>query len=210
MPIKKNGQFVAGKNGMSFKVLILFLITETLLCLSPGPAVLLVVSQGLSRGAIASVWSSIGILTGNAIYFLISATGIAALLISSGKAFVVLTVVGAAYTLWLGVKTFFGSVSALALGSTGEEEIPRKKMFLNRFVLQFANPRTLIFFTAVLPSSSRSAEVSQDKLRSSRLPASAWSSWCCARMARWRVRCRDSRRGRGLPRSSIGSPERCW
>jgi threonine/homoserine/homoserine lactone efflux protein len=42
--------------------------------LSPGPAVLLVLSQGLARGAMASMWSSCGILAANAIYFLLSAT----------------------------------------------------------------------------------------------------------------------------------------
>jgi homoserine/homoserine lactone efflux protein len=135
---------------VTLNIWILFLVTETSLCLSPGPAVLLVVSQGLSRGAIASVWSSIGILTGNAIYFVISATGIAPLLISSGKAFVALTVAGAAYTLWLGFRTFFEVGSALALGSGAAGPVPTGQMFLNGFVLQAASPRTLIFFTAVL------------------------------------------------------------
>jgi len=63
---------------MSWKIWTLFAVTETVLCLTPGPAVLLVVAQGLSRGRIAALWSSIGILAGNAFYFFVSATGIGA------------------------------------------------------------------------------------------------------------------------------------
>jgi homoserine/homoserine lactone efflux protein len=68
---------------MSWKIWALFAVTETVLCLKPGPAVMLVVAQGLSRGRIAALWSSIGILVGNAFYFLISATGLGAILLSS-------------------------------------------------------------------------------------------------------------------------------
>jgi threonine/homoserine/homoserine lactone efflux protein len=139
------------RSGMSLKVWVVFLVTETSLCLSPGPAVLLVVSQGLSRGALASVRSSVGILTGNAIYFLISATGIAALLVSSGRAFVALTVVGAAYTLWLGVQTLLGHSAGIALVSADSETLPRRKMFLNGFILQVSKPGLLVYFGAVLP-----------------------------------------------------------
>ena len=40
---------------MTLNVWIIFLAMETTACLSPGPAVLLVMSQGLSRGVLASM-----------------------------------------------------------------------------------------------------------------------------------------------------------
>jgi len=58
---------------MRWETWSLFLVTETVLCLTPGPAVLLVLSQGLRRGAVASWWSSLGILAGNTFYFVPSA-----------------------------------------------------------------------------------------------------------------------------------------
>lgn len=70
---------------MSWNVWTLFAVTEAALCLSPGPAVLLVLSQGLARGTAASVWSNLGILAGNALYFAISATGLGALLLTSPR-----------------------------------------------------------------------------------------------------------------------------
>jgi threonine/homoserine/homoserine lactone efflux protein len=67
--------------------LLIFAITEFLLCLTPGPAVLLVISQGVKSGFKSSLKSAAGILTGNAIYFVLSALGLGALLMSSAALF---------------------------------------------------------------------------------------------------------------------------
>lgn len=72
---------------MSRDVWALFVVTETALCLSPGPAVLLVLSQALARGTRASVWSNLGILSGNVMYFALSATGLSAVLLASYELF---------------------------------------------------------------------------------------------------------------------------
>ena len=54
---------------MDLEVWLLFVVTETILCLTPGPAVLFVVSHGLARGGRASLAANAGILTANAVYF---------------------------------------------------------------------------------------------------------------------------------------------
>ena len=72
---------------MSLEVWALFVLTESLLCLTPGPAVLLVVAQALTRGAAASGWATLGILAGNALYFALSATGLGAVLLASYELF---------------------------------------------------------------------------------------------------------------------------
>jgi homoserine/homoserine lactone efflux protein len=122
---------------------------ETTACLSPGPAVLLVMSQGLSRGVLASIWSSCGILAANALYFAVSATGIAAVLLGSKSLFNVITWVGAAYTIWLGVRTFASSGEAVSASASAPASSAR--MFTNGFVLQISKPGLLLFFVAVLP-----------------------------------------------------------
>ena len=53
--------------------------------MTPGPAVLLVVSQGIRRGFRSSTRGAAGILTGNAIYFALSAAGLGALLLASKR-----------------------------------------------------------------------------------------------------------------------------
>ena len=54
----------------------LFLVTETALCLTPAPAVCLVLAKALAVGARRSVASSGGILAANAAYFVLSATSL--------------------------------------------------------------------------------------------------------------------------------------
>ena len=134
---------------MTLRVWILFLMMETTACLSPGPAVLLVVAQALSRGALASTWSSCGILAANALYFAVSATGIAAVLLGSRNLFNVITWLGAAYTIWLGVRTF--ATSRAAVSATASSSASSAPMFMSGFVLQISKPGLLIFFVAVLP-----------------------------------------------------------
>ena len=54
---------------MTWETWLLFVITEgTPWCITPGPAVLLVVSQGLARGTAKSIWSNDGILAANELY----------------------------------------------------------------------------------------------------------------------------------------------
>jgi len=129
----------------------LFLVTETALCLVPGPAVLLVLSQGLTRGARASLWSSFGILLGNTVYFLLSATGVSALLLASYDLFFAIRWVGAAYLLWLGITTFFGRSRVLSVTPASGAADGRARMLANGFLLQVTNPKALVFFSALLP-----------------------------------------------------------
>jgi homoserine/homoserine lactone efflux protein len=136
---------------MSAKVWTIFLLMETLQCLRPGPAVLFVLSQGLARGARASTWASCGILAGNAIYFLLSATSIAAVLIGSRNIFDLITWVGAGYTVWLGVRMFVSSGTGLSLASSTAPAVASSRIFGGGFLLQISNPGAIIFFVAVLP-----------------------------------------------------------
>jgi len=67
---------------MVLEVWLAFCVTETLLCFTPGPAVLFVVSVAMARGARAGIAGALGILAGNAFYFAVSATGIAAVILA--------------------------------------------------------------------------------------------------------------------------------
>jgi len=129
----------------------LFVVTETALCLSPGPAVLLVLSQALVRGTGPSVLSNLGILTGNAMYFALTATGLGAVLVASYEVFFLIKWVGAAYLVWLGVAAWRGRSSVLSVAPVGAPAVGWRRMFVNGFVLQAANPKALVFFTALLP-----------------------------------------------------------
>ncbi|HWK45871.1 MAG TPA: LysE family translocator [Stellaceae bacterium] len=140
---------------MSWSAWGLFCLTEAVLCLTPGPAVLLVVSQGVRRGTGASISANIGILSGNLVYFLLSATGLGAVLLASYDLFFAIKWIGAAYLVWLGLGALFGKSSALAMPADRGTAEPAStgvgRMIGNGAVLQLTNPKALVFFTALLP-----------------------------------------------------------
>jgi threonine/homoserine/homoserine lactone efflux protein len=138
---------------MSWRTWWLFLVTETALSLSPGPAVLLVVSQGLRYGGRRSVFSSCGILSANALYFGVSAAGLGAVIVASYDLFSLIRWAGAAYLVWLGLRAILGTHSPfrpVTPGSPVREESNRR-LFTNGFLLQATNPKALMFFAAILP-----------------------------------------------------------
>lgn len=136
---------------MSWEIWALFAVTETALCFTPGPAVLLVLSQGLARGTGSSVWSNLGILAGNTMYFVLSATSLGAVLLASYELFSVIRWVGAAYLVWLGVTAFIGKSPVFSVSPSTTTPTRRGRVFVNGFILQASNPKALVFFTALLP-----------------------------------------------------------
>ena len=139
---------------MTFKTWLLFLVMETALSLSPGPAVFYVVSQG-ARGALRRLApAALGIIAATAIYFSLSATSLGAIIAASARFFAIAKWVGAAYLIYLGVKALrsAGSSHAVDLGvSLPAEKGDRRRVFLGALTLQLANPKALLFFLALLP-----------------------------------------------------------
>jgi len=135
---------------VSWETWSLFAVTETLLCLTPGPAVLFVLSQGLGRGAGASLWASLGILAGNTFYFVLSATSLGAMLVASYDVFFAIKWAGAAYLVLLGIRALRARGEVLtvapATGTAGG-----LRLVARGFAVQAANPKALVFFTALLP-----------------------------------------------------------
>ncbi|MGH7714403.1 MAG: LysE family transporter, partial [Vulcanimicrobiaceae bacterium] len=66
-----------------------FAVLETILCVTPGPAVLFTVGSTLGRGRAAGFAAMTGIVTGNTIYFVLSATSLGAILLASYEVFTV-------------------------------------------------------------------------------------------------------------------------
>ena len=131
---------------MSVSSLLFFAAMEIVLCLTPGPAVLLVVSQAMQRGFRPSLRGGAGILTGNAIYFALSAAGLGALLVASHTLFEILRWFGAGYLIVLGVRM-------VVRPSSGGTAPPTRAFgtFAQGLLTQLANPKALVFFTALLP-----------------------------------------------------------
>ena len=136
---------------MSLRLLLVFAITEFLLCLTPGPAVLLVVSQGVRSGFKSSQRGTAGILAGNAIYFVLSALGLGALLMSSAVLFQIIKWVGVAYLIFIGLKMLLAKKSLADSDQLAAAPKRSVRLFSEGLVTQLSNPKAIVFFSALLP-----------------------------------------------------------
>src|SRR5436853_49218 len=136
---------------MTFETWFLFVVTEGVLSMTPGPAVLFVLSQAIRRGPAKSVWASLGILSANAMYFALSATSLGAIIVASYNLFFWIKWIGAAYLIYLGLQCFFSKSSILSLPEAEARAVSGSRIWRDAFLLQSANPKALLFFTAILP-----------------------------------------------------------
>jgi homoserine/homoserine lactone efflux protein len=139
---------------MTLNTWLLFLVMESALSLSPGPAVFYVVSQG-ARGALRrTLPAAAGILTANGIYFALSATSLGAIIAASARFFSIAKWLGAGYLIYLGIKALRSANSMRAVplgGDAASNSGDLRGVYLGALTLQLANPKALLFFLALLP-----------------------------------------------------------
>jgi threonine/homoserine/homoserine lactone efflux protein len=131
---------------VTLETFLAFCVLELVLCLTPGPAVIYVISAALGRGPRAGLAASLGIVAGNTLYFLLSALGVAAVILASNTVFTVLKWIGAAYLVYVGARMLFARREPVALRPQ-----PVARSFARGFAVQAANPKALAFFVALLP-----------------------------------------------------------
>ncbi|AKJ30954.1 LysE family translocator [Caldimonas brevitalea] len=132
-------------------LLATFAMTNFLLNISPGPAVLQVLGHAIANGALRAQASVLGILAGNLVYCTLSALGLGAILIASPTLFGVLRYLGVAYLLYIGVRRMLARSQPLAVKAAGAGFGPLT-LFRDSLLLQLSNPKSLLFFGAMLPT----------------------------------------------------------
>jgi len=131
--------------------LILFVFTTFVVVLSPGPAAIAVTSEAVMNGYKRSVWLILGVAVANAVFFVLSATGIATLILSSSLLFSLIKWVGVAYLMYLGLHAIFSKTGPIHLNKTNPDSVNIPTIFARGFSLEIANPKALIYFSALLP-----------------------------------------------------------
>ncbi len=134
---------------MEFSIFLLFLCATFAVVLSPGPAAICAASQGAGNGVSKALSGIVGIATANAVYFAMSATGIAALIIASHQVFNIIKWVGVLYLIYLGAGAVLGTAGGLKIERGAS--MSRQKLFAQGFIVEFANPKALLYFAAILP-----------------------------------------------------------
>ena len=135
---------------MQFETYLIFLVTTAVVVFSPGAAAVAVASQGAANGGRRALGGVFGIASANAVYFALSATGIASLIIASNLVFSVIKWAGVGYLVWLGLTALFTPAGAIRVKRSGRQS-SLKALFAQGFVIEFANPKALLYFAAILP-----------------------------------------------------------
>ncbi|WP_434576308.1 LysE family translocator [Pseudomonas sp. Z3-6] len=126
----------------------LFLILATLTVLSPGPGVVLTLSNALRHGWRGALPGIFGIATGAFIVAAICASSLGLILAASATAFTLLKYIGAAYLLFLGIKMWRTQRFIPELKTTSQRPWRR---FGEALSIQLLNPKAGFFFLAVFP-----------------------------------------------------------
>jgi len=135
---------------MALELYLFFLATTLVVVFSPDPAAVVAAGQGAASGVRASAYGALGIATANVVYFALSATSIAALLIASNAVFGAIKWAGVAYLLYLGGSAILSRSGGLIVTKT-DVPFSRRRFFANGFVVEISNPKALLYFTALLP-----------------------------------------------------------
>lgn len=116
---------------------------------SPGPDIFLLMRLAVRRRR-AAVLAALGIMTGNTLWILFSVLGISVLLIALPWLLQALQVLGSLVLIALGVQSIRAGLAGLKSRNTESVALPPRRPFALGFVTNIANPKALIFFTALL------------------------------------------------------------
>lgn len=121
--------------------------------MSPGPAVLLAINNGLSFDHKAVLLSALGNILGLFILSAISMLGVGYVLKASSTFFMILKFTGAAYLIYLGIgQIFYNDTKKVPQKHACKEKTyDNYKIFKKGFLLAISNPKPILFFTAIFP-----------------------------------------------------------
>ena len=119
------------------------------LLLIPGPAVLYIVARSLDQGRRAGLISVLGLSVGGLVHVMAATAGLSAILLTSATAFTLVKTLGAAYLIYLGIRTLIVQQPTEHL----EKPTPRSlgRIFTDGVLVSVLSPKTALFFLAFLP-----------------------------------------------------------
>ncbi|MGD9606871.1 MAG: LysE family translocator [Leucobacter sp.] len=134
------------------EALLAFILAAIVLIVIPGPSVLFVIGRSLSYGRRGGLMSVLGNGLGTLLLVAAVAFGVGAVVAQSIMLFTIVKLIGAAYLVYLGVQSIRhrrdGSIRDA--GSKGPAMTPAV-LLRQGFIVGVTNPKTIVFFVAVLP-----------------------------------------------------------
>jgi len=125
-----------------------FLGVSAIVIATPGPDTALTIRNTLMGGRRAGTFTALGVSSGQAIWTLTTAAGIAALLAASEPAFLAVKIAGSAYLIWLGLQAILAAVRGRARAAV---QAPRRSAYRQGLLSNLGNPKMAAFFPSLLP-----------------------------------------------------------
>lgn len=142
-----------------------FLGIALLVIVTPGPDTALTIRNALLGGRRSGVLTAAGVATGQACWTVAASAGIAALIVASEPAFVVLKLAGAAYLMYLGAQSLYRAFAAGRPGAAARRARSARRpaavvSFRQGIISNLGNPKMAVFFTSLLPQFAPEGEAS--------------------------------------------------
>lgn len=135
---------------MPLSNIVLFITTAVVMICTPGPDIIYVTTRGIAQGRNVALLSTLGVCIGYIFHTALAVLGLSALLQTSATAFEVVRYAGAAYLLYLGIRTLLSKESFIP---TNNENLPieHSKIIFQGVITSILNPKGILFFMAFLP-----------------------------------------------------------
>lgn len=130
---------------------LIFLGACLMLCITPGPDMILVLSRSIAQGKKAGLMASLGINIGGYVHLTASVLGLSAILATSPLAFNIIKWLGAAYLIYMGIQAFLSKQSPFSIEAAGTKPLKYSKILWQGFWSNVINPKVALFFLALLP-----------------------------------------------------------
>lgn len=127
----------------------IFLSAAVILALTPGPGIFYVLTRSLKGGRGEGIASACGTAIGGMFHVAAAALGISAILMTSALAFSVVKYLGAAYLIYLGIRTLLRKTDPVGLVEVREQHT--RQAFFQGITTEILNPKTALFFLAFIP-----------------------------------------------------------
>jgi len=132
--------------------LLAFLLVSLVATATPGPAILYVVSAGISSGLRGYGPGVLGILCADALYFGLSIAGLSTFLLASYGLFVAIKWAGAVYLIWLGCRLLWAAFSRIPTPTVdATRQTSHTRWLSGGFMVHAANPKALLYFGSIVP-----------------------------------------------------------
>jgi len=136
---------------MPLELWLAYVATSAVVLAIPGPTILLVLSYSISQGRAATLPLVAGVALGDSVAITLSLIGLGTLLAASALWFTVIKSIGGLYLIFLGIKLMRGAGRPQTLASAQIPAVSPRKLFSNAFIVTALNPKSIVFFIALLP-----------------------------------------------------------